>query len=206
MTFLNFDPVRGFGIWGYRFPERVALPITDDFVGSAGLLAGRAVSTGRKAWTVGGDSTWEILSGVAFRSGGNGTIDAGAPVYVDSRTANCTIAALVPQAQNNAKRCGILFRYSDDSNFWAFFTYLSGATRYYFLQSYVAGVVTVDMNTTGAHSSPTTMEVVLSGADIICKAGGVQKFSTTNSFNQSATKHGLIADEGSGFDDFSISR
>lgn len=75
----------------------------------------------------------------------------------------------------------------------------------YVLYRVQAGALTTLGTYNSAPANGDIVEVVANGSSIIVNINGVQRISVTDSFNQTATKHGLSANNAScRYDDFSI--
>lgn len=119
-------------------------------------------------------------------------------------TGDVDISALcVAEANRNE---GILFRWVDNSNYWAF-TQSLGHMLLFKLQ---AGSPTFQtMITNPPLNSGDTLRVITYGSSIQCFINGVLIATVTDSFNVTAPKHGLYQQVGSGidsvWDNFSVS-
>jgi hypothetical protein len=97
-------------------------------------------------------------------------------------------------ATNSINRMGIAFRISDSSNY--LFAYFSG-TNSLRIFKVVAGAGTQIGTATVTFANNSVLKVVLSGDQIEAYQNGVLKVGpVTESFNQSATKHGIMWEAG----------
>lgn len=187
--------------------------ITDRFLRgtSAATIDGRLTETGGLTWQVTDGSTIPMSLGEARG------VDPGIPSWVGMAVAHVqtefsdgTIHAdvtAIAESNDPPFRNGIVFRYVDDENFWAFFNYnnFEGVLGYFF-RSYVAGVITDDFGFMhdGARDTggPIPLDVILDGTSIEGYYDGVLRVSTTSSTHLTATEHGICT-YGYGVDYFS---
>ncbi len=146
-------------------------------------------------------STWGILSNHAYVS----SLVSRARAYVDLGIANADLQVTITTAAADG---GLMFRYVDTSNYWTF--YGNGVSNNYTLLKVVAGSTTV-IGSTAVQSNNDTLRVVMNGnqIDTYKKTSGgsfVAVLSTTDSFNATATKHGMYADTSANmrWDDWSV--
>lgn len=119
---------------------------------------------------------------------------AGAAVQsltVDTGQASGTVTVSAALGATGATGCGIMFRMTDANNYWLL--WIDGANRVD-VYKVVANVSTTRANiviasNTAAHD----LRVVLSGHSIVATYGGVSVANLTDSFNATATKHGMRA-------------
>ncbi len=97
---------------------------------------------------------------------------------------------------------GIIVRRSDDSNYIRFVQNFGNAMS---LDKVVANSPTVLDSDTISYADGDTFKVVTSGNNIECFHNGASVLSATDSFNASATEHGMLAQNTvARFDNFSI--
>lgn len=178
--------------------------ITDGFDRDSSLptIDGRITETGGKTWQVTDGSTFPMALSLA--SG----VDPGIPSWVqlgvahlDAGFSDGIIHAdvnTIAESNDPPFRNGLVFRYVDDLNFWAFFNYRNFAgVLGYFFRSYVAGVITDDFGFMHDGARDTggdiPLEVVLDGTSIDGYYDGVLRVSTTSSTHLTATEHGICS-------------
>lgn len=130
--------------------------------------------------------------------------------YLDLATADVDISETFTVLQLGSgggvgQSVGLLFRYTNNSNYWIWQsdgTSLSTAESG--LWKYVAGTWThVGSNHAGAVGGD-VMRVVLRGSTIHCYRNGTLLETATDSFNATATKHGVRFDSGGAIDNWSV--
>lgn len=166
--------------------------VTDTFTGTANSALTTA-DTGQSWASFGGGTIGRDGSGHATTTAA--TADAGE--VIDSGVPNATYQATAVNGANGS--FGLVFRYADALNFWVVQTI--GSTLY--TRKFVAGVYT-DVTNTVTLAANDVYTVIASGTSITVKQNGVTIRTLTDSFNQSATKGGLLARPGAIYDDFSI--
>lgn len=135
--------------------------------------------------TVEGD--WEIINEEAVRTGGGNNR---VMTVVDSGVSDAAVEVVlsnVPNAVNQAG-VGLVFRYTDTSNFW----YLhADPTRWYSLEKYEAGVHVQVATAPVVPADGDTIRVLLDGPFISIYVNGELYASVNDSFNEDAEMHGL---------------
>lgn len=163
---------------------------SDDF-NRADSTTTLGTSSSGHAWTALG-GTWGISSNKGYIQDATGV----KPPYLESGVSDCTVKAVLNKsdASNNLNRFGIAFRISDASNFiYAYFITSSQARLFKF----EAGVGTQIGSATGlTETNGDSLSAVLSGTSIIIKHNTNTIISVTETFNQTATKHGLYWEAG----------
>jgi hypothetical protein len=98
------------------------------------------------------------------------------------------VASFTPGAVSDSNYCQILFRVTDINNYWSLRVHGNTVD----LVKYVSGVETVVDTDTGSFSAgvPSTYTVLANGSAISVSAGGVD-LSTSDAFNNTATKWGI---------------
>lgn len=179
-------------------------PVFDDFTRADDASSlGRATS-GQTWIPLGG--TWGINSNKGYLSNVTGL----KPAYIDRGLADTTIQVTLTKtdATNTLNRMGIAFRITDANNFlFAYFLTLSQMR----LGKIVAGVGSTIVTVTGlTETSGDALKVVTSGNSIQVYQNTTLLTTQTDSFNNTATKHGLYFEVGGSnfavcrWDDFSI--
>jgi hypothetical protein len=166
--------------------------ITDTFNrADSGTTLG-TTSDGTATWTTDG-ATWGISSNAAF----NASATSAGKAWIDTSNADgsvqVTITVIDPGSSGNVYT-GLVFRWTDANNYWVVKT-RSGTTQGT-LQSVVGG--TRNGITTFALVAGDVVTAVLAGSSITIKVNGSTVATTTDSFNATATKHGLFADTSTG--------
>jgi hypothetical protein len=132
-------------------------------------------------------------------SGGNAisTIEAG--------VADVEVVCVMTAVANNSTTGGLVFRYVDNSNYWRYID-KGNADGSVVVTKRVAGVNT-DVFDSGPTAAvvPFELKIIADGNDIEVWLDGSLVDSFTDSFNATATKHGLFSSGGTPtMDDFSI--
>jgi len=190
-----------------------------DITGSPNAVAAQTDAFGRadssttlgttdtgQTWSV-LSGTWGISSNAAYEPGAvNGAQHA---VVTDSGLSDCVVQVTVPVLSGLSGNAGVVFRATDDSNYWRFV--IGGATdNNWYFQKKVAGSFSL-VGTGGGVAAGDVLRVVLGGNTITVFKNGTQMATTTDSFNSTATKHGMsnsASSAGQGtvarLDDFSV--
>ncbi len=170
-----FDP-----FWNVQVSAAVNVLVFDDFNRADGPL-GNAVVGG--AWSSGA-GVMDIVGNAAHLS--TGSLAWG---FINTGVADVSIQATQPIMGGAASFAGILFRYSDDNNYWRLVNF-NGDT---YLQKSVIGVVTTLVGPTSGAANSDVLKVVLSGNTIKAYRNGVQLGTDqSDSFNSTATRHGIF--------------
>jgi hypothetical protein len=159
----------------------------------ADLFARTDSATSMGSTTVGGfawtavSGTWGITSNQAYDAAP--TSHTQHLVVVNDGQADGTVSATLANSLVGVANVdgGSVFRYSDANNYW--FTSFAGK-----LYKKVAGTVT-QIGTTmsgGSLAAGNVVTVVLNGSSITAKINGTTFATTTDTFNQTATRHGLL--------------
>ncbi len=150
-------------------------------------------------------ASWSVLAGsfnIQSNRANSANTTTGYAVF-DSGVADCTISCVINGA---ATPIGIyvLFRVTDASNFW--FAYVAPGGNWILFKK-VAGSNTNVASGTAPGTGDHTVNVTLSGNSISINWDGTNTLSTTDSFNATATKHGIGYDTATGqrWDDFTVS-
>jgi len=156
---------------------------------------------------------------VSNKATNNSAVATVVHAVADSALSSCTVTANVATGNATvADMAGVLFRYTDENNYWLVrFVYNSAsATGTFQLCKMQAGTFTVVsvVSNTGAETPGTVhaISVICNGTVISATNNGGNTVSTTSSFNQTATKVGLFFYQDSGtptlkptVDDFRVS-
>lgn len=150
------------------------------------------------AWEYPGGVEWTITSGQAHTAA---DVSLGNAV-VDSGVSDGDVQVTVATQQTGGDNQGLVFRLTNGGNWWRAVN--DGSNLY--LEKYVnAGLSTVSF--TGVTvANGDTIKVNLSGSTIKVYYNGTLKITATDSFNSTATKHGIHAQQCSEarFDSFSV--
>jgi hypothetical protein len=191
----------GFLINPYAFTSAVpAVNITDDF-NRADDAAGLGTATTGQAW-----STNQGIIGIQSNKAHTYTLGSGrANSTIDAAVADLTIQVAMTALATNGTIGGIVFRYVDNSNYWRF-TDNGSSSRAAILAKIVAGSTSELINTATTINANSVLKVVLAGNSISVYVDNVQVSTTqTDSFNATATKHGLFSSGGTPtMDNFSM--
>lgn len=157
-----------------------ANPVLDSFIRADNASVIGTADSGQ-AWTS-NSGTWGIASNQLYHSAANG----GALATLDSTIADGIVEAdLIVTAAGG--EIGLVFRLSDTSNY--FFTSQSGSGT---LQKVVTGSATTLGNipnlVAGDH-----VRIICSGSSIAVDVNGQIRLQVTDTFNQTATKHGFYS-------------
>lgn len=166
----------------------VGVLITDSFDRADSVTTMGNTDTG-ETW-VPNAGTWGISLNRAYPIPGGAQLTT----VVESGVADCTIEVTLSTLVDS----GVCFRSTDTNNH-----FVTNATTLFRKQS--GGFTSLGTFSTG-FSSGNVIAVVLSGTGIEVFRNGASVLSTTSTFNQTATKHGLRAGSGGSvrFNDFSI--
>lgn len=157
----------------------VVSSIADTFTRTSNANFMGATDTGSVPWRVEtGGGRWGIIGNSAYSS--ISVTNSGATV--ESGKADCTVTVTVTTRNNG---CGLRFRESSESNYILWY---SDGTVYY--SSTSNGSFTV-IGVAATFASGDVLQVVLLGSSITCKKNGTTVATFTNSFNSTATRHGL---------------
>jgi hypothetical protein len=145
-----------------------------------------------RSWTEQNSSSWTIESNKAD-PGAGGTIESFNTATMDVGEADVIIDTTLPDSYNaTSVTCGIIGRYSDDSNHWQ--CGQENTVDDLRINEINAGVKTqrATGNITVAH--PCTIRAILDGTNIDVFYNGADKISYASaSLNQTATVHGINA-------------
>lgn len=129
--------------------------------------------------------TWGINNNEAYISASHPSFDQFA--VVDANTVDGFVQATAGTGVTNF--IGLVFRVSDTSNFWEMVGQVGGAWQLYKM---VAGVYSSVLTSGGNPvSSGDVVRVEMSGSAITGKVNGVTVLTYNDTFNQTATKHGM---------------
>lgn len=166
--------------------------VSDGFTRSDSITTLGNAETGQ-TWSVDGGAVWGILSNQCYKYSGsssNAVINAG--------VSNAKVTVTFSTATGYSS---LIFRYTDASNFLR--VNASGGT--YALSKYVAGAWTVLGTSSVPPVNGDIISVQCNGTSIVGTINGVQQWSISESFNSTATSHGVRAlDNASKFDNFKV--
>lgn len=174
-----------------RFPSLLVSGVEgawlrDTFAGTDGADLNTRVSDAGHVWTVNAGAASLLTNQVRFT--GSGTQIA----TLDGSKANGTIQALITSLDASSIDAGIIFRFSDTSNYWK--AVWEPDTSQFVITKIVAGIPTVvhtDVYPFTVGSSY-TIKVWLDGNNIYAYINNVLRTIRTDTFNNTATKHGII--------------
>lgn len=156
----------------------------DSFTDPTAFTAGRS-------FEYGAGYTWTTPVGSWVRDGYLG--GTARPANVGTRSvalttgdADCQVAVTLRTPQVSGQVQGIIFRYTDDNNYWR-------ATRSSIVKK-VSGVLTSVGTYSKAVADGDRLKVVMQGSVITVYRNGVQVYTVTDSFNSTATKHGMLVE------------
>lgn len=183
----------------------VGLPVTDTVTRADNVSSPGVTDTGH-TWVVPASSgTWGVNTNKLYLpTGANRSL-----VYVETGVADCTIQCSMYTAGGggDTRRYGLMFRYVDVNNYFYFYWLASGALRCF---KFVAGSATQLDTRNLTPTEGNILKVILSGNSIQLFHNGSSLTTLTESFNNTATKHGLYWEVGGNaantarWDDFSI--
>lgn len=168
--------------------------VLDNFTFTAGTeLSGHTSDSGH-AWTyqTGGLSVLNQGGTTVGRSAG-----VQATAVVNAAVADCTVIVQF-YATGGAGDAGPCWRASDDSNYWL----ISNSSGQVYKR--VAGSFTAVGSAFAAGSAGDLIAVTVSGTSHTVVRNGITVASFTDSFNQTATKHGLRMNASDLFDQFKV--
>lgn len=167
-------------------------PITAGFAGANGTaLNGLTTDTGNKVWTAAANFTLNGSSRLAHSTSSDDT------AYVDAGVSDCTVQATMFIVAGNPS---LMFRYTDGNNFWVV---IGAGTTLLLFKKVTGGFNQTD---SGTFASGDILKVTLSGNVITVYRNGSLVITRPDSFNSTATKHGLRSNGTNvTWDDFSIS-
>lgn len=135
--------------------------------------------------------TWTPRNSAVFGIGGSHNAYTPTPTSlanatIDHGTANVdlSVSLATSPAGNNL---GLVLRYSNDSNWWRV---VQDSSNIY-LEKNVAGVISTVAFTSSSFFAGNVIRVVASGSSWTVYVNGVSKLTATDSFNSTATHHGI---------------
>jgi hypothetical protein len=180
--------------------QSVGLPITDSFNRADNATTLGNADTGQ-AWQIvagtGSTTTWGIISNQAYNIAGQDSF-----AIQDAAVSDCTIQVKVSDTSTK-QYSRLIFRFVDKDNHFM----LQNNTTNYQLYKKAAGTFTALKTIAVTPAIGDIMKVVLSGSTITPYINGVAQAAATETFNQTATKHGIgvtNSTTNAKFDDFSI--
>lgn len=167
---------------------------SDQFEGEAVSLDGRSVpiAASPAVWSVTSATAWGTSgtgdAGPTVGSTSNAQFDAGVS---DGIVTAQVVAMLGGLAGNNNRRCDLLFRYVDGTNWWRISARPATSVYTWQLQKMVAGFVTTVGLTGPVADSGDAVEVILEGDFITWKVNGVTVDSITDASHNAGTRYGF---------------
>jgi hypothetical protein len=149
------------------------------------------------------DAAFGHKMGISSNQGYNpdgGTGRAG----LESSEADAEVEVTFPTVANtgDGSVTGVLARITDRDNFIEWVAYFGN--NHVLRKNVAGGLTNLDTDST-AYANGDTFKITVSGTTIECRLNGTLIMSATDSFNQTATKHGVTMQGTTGrFDDFSI--
>jgi hypothetical protein len=169
-------------------PAAITPVVADTFTRADSATSLGTADTGG-AWTA-LSGTWGISSNQAYKPAGTTGI-----AYIDSGKADCKIQ--VDHSTVSGVNGGLAFRIVDASNYW-----LASGNQLWKVQS---GSFIAQGGTYLSFTNGQTMQVVLNGSLITVLKNGVAVATAVDSFQSTATKHGLRTDNTTArFDNFLV--
>lgn len=154
----------------------------DSFTGGWGSsIAGRTPDTGPAAWALeaGGMSVSSFASGTAIPS----ATSARSYALLSTASANCQVAATFVTGPLSGYSQGIVFRWADNLDYWR----ADQAGLYKIVLGGAASMATYPTVQPGDR-----LTVQANGSSIVVLHNGAQVANVTDSFNATATSHGII--------------
>lgn len=172
----------------YRFASVPATSVTDTFNRADNASSMGNADTGQM-W-VPNSGTWGISANRAYETGVAGVQ---ATTVVDSGMSDCYVEVTLTTFDDT----GLCFRSTDDNNY-----FLTNGSTLFRKQGGVYGGI----GGIGGILSGDVLKVELNGSSIKVYVNGSLALSVTDTFNQTATKHGLRKNgtDVARFDDFSV--
>ena len=164
-------------------PPIVPITLIDDQFTGSGSLSGRAPDTTNST-----SQKWSILTGSSSVTNGAASTNATLRAVINSGAADCVVETPI---YFGATDTGVLLRCSDGSNYLR----ISISTSTLRLQKTAAGTTTTvgSKSATFVLGQAYQLRAVLSGSTITISVDGVAMGTFTTTFNQTATRHGLLA-------------
>jgi len=151
----------------------------DTFDRANGALIGSTPSDGGGVWS--GNGTWNISSNCGLKSADFNTLQF---AWLESSAANVDVSATI----NVDGNCGLAARVTDANNCIYGRVCLNNCIVY----KWEAGTATQLGSTyVGTPTAGDVWVLSVSGDNIVLKQNGTARVTTTSSFNNTATKHGL---------------
>lgn len=164
-----------------------ASPVVDSFVRANSTTTPGTADSGQ-VWTESG--FWGINSNQLYVS----SFSSVSLTWLESGIADGIVEVdlmILPDSTNHG---GLAFRLTDANNHWRLYTTGAGGAT---LRKIVAGVGTTVSNPSisPAFAAGDHMKVILSGSTIAVEINGVVKIVATDTFNETATKHGAYTND-----------
>lgn len=157
------------------------MDVTDTFNRADNTTSLGTTSDGLASWVTYGPSVWGIISNQATcKSGTGGGVSF---ATVETSVANGTLTAVT----NVSFQGGLVFRVSDALNYWLF---TAGGAFFKVIAGSFNSIASVSSTSAGS-----TLKAVFSGSSISIYQDTTLLASTTDSFNASATQHGIESNQ-----------
>ncbi|MBF4607544.1 fibronectin type III domain-containing protein [Curtobacterium sp. VKM Ac-1393] len=174
--------------------------VTDSFNRADNPTTLGAAETGQ-AWTPNA-TVWGIVSGSAsMLSGSNGR------VTVESGRANGTVQAKFASLSTGSNHGRLLFRGDSSVNYWMVQLRVTGGVpgKYQLYKSVNGTLTQVGSDSAAAGVAGDVVKVVMASDSVTVAVNGATVITATDSFNSTATQHGLAAvGNGPTFKNFSV--
>jgi hypothetical protein len=174
--------------------------LSDTFSSNPGTLAGRPVESG-----IATPTPWVVINGTWIAGSPGqalctsvGTVDAKAiaEATVSDGTAIITVG---PAAAGVGKLGGMVYRFVDTNNYWAYYQEYDGGSVYNVWVTRFVGGVQTNLYSHPSGSSTVNLKVVLSGPSQQIWLNGTLLTTITDSALVSATKYGVFSYTASGY-------
>lgn len=172
--------------------------VTDDFSEANGTnLSGKATDTGQ-TWTQRGAGTFTVSSGTI----GEATATNNTGFDVETGMPDCTVQATVA-TMTTSNRVGLSARLSDANNYLQAVAQTDGSVR---LGKFVAAAFTqLAVTATGLVTAGSTVALRMKGASLEVLVNDTVRATASDSFNSTATRHGVYFNVTDGrLDNFSV--
>jgi hypothetical protein len=175
---------------------------SDDFNRADNATSIGSPSDGGSAW-VDLDAAFGHFMGISSNQGYNPAGGTGR-CYLESSEADAEVEVTITTRANTGDGSvnGVMARITDRENF---LEWVANFGNSHTLRKRVANADTTLDTASAAYADGDVFKIVVNGTSIECFLDGVSIMTATDSFNQTATKHGVTMQGSTGrFDDFSI--
>ena len=183
-----------------------SLPVTDTFNRADSASSLGTASDGVHTWTA-RTGTWGISSNQAYSpSIGSGPGYTGSVATINAGTGNGWLRIALPTMRTTADDAGVVFRYTDTSNFWiAQYSFTSVQVKIVKIEAGSLSLVASASFAAATAADGERLMVELNGTSIKLYIEDQLLISTTSSFNLTASDHGLFTQQtGTRLDDLSM--